>query len=73
MAVRYQKARVLIAGSMAAAVVAGTAYFAQPQSATSQAVTTVSTPSQTIQSTSPATTAQRPIVTTTKAKKTRGS
>lgn len=79
MAVRYQKARILIAGSVAAAVVAGTAYFAQPQpqpqpqAAASSVTTTVSMPSQTIQGTSPATTVKQPAIAPAKAKKTRGS
>ncbi|MGE0598864.1 MAG: hypothetical protein AB7J35_03450 [Dehalococcoidia bacterium] len=73
MAVRYQKARGLIAGSVAAAVIIGTAYFAQPQTAAGSSATTASTPSQAIQANSPATTVKQPIVTTTKAKKSRGS
>ncbi|MEO8538640.1 MAG: hypothetical protein ABI577_02790, partial [bacterium] len=74
MAVRYQKARVLIAGSMAAAVVAGTAYFAQPQpSAGTVATTPAGTPSQTIQNASPATTVKQPALAPAKAKKSRGS
>lgn len=75
MAVRYQKARILIAGSVAAGVVAGTAYFAQPQpqAAASSVTTTVSTPSQTIKGTSPATTVKQPAIAPAKAKKTRGS
>lgn len=71
MAVRYQKARIAIAGALAVAVVGGTAYFAEasaPAEGNASTATTVSSSGFTVQTT----TRQQPA-TTTRVKRTRSS
>lgn len=81
MAVKYQKARFLIAGSLAAAVVGGTAYFGQPVTQTPAAADAIPATtslaagsSQVVSDTTTSSAGQTTSrVTTTKAKKSRGS
>jgi hypothetical protein len=69
MAVRYQKARIAIAGALAVAVVGGTAYFAEASApATESTSTTGGSSTFTVQTT----TRQQPA-TTTRVKRSRSS
>lgn len=69
MAVRYQKARLVIATALAATVVGGTAYFAGPGAPAAESAATTATGDQVF--TGQTTTRQQPA--TTSVKRSRGS